>query len=247
MKRNPAHRISFQLCLLKEMAKKNTHSGRSAKKKYQIEVTSLSLFLWGFCALFFMAWIFVLGVFVGRGFLPGADSTLVDLKSQVTRLQDMVAGNKRLEPEPQKRESIDEKLAFYERLESKKDEAKRKEQGTGAARNGTSTASEPSKKENQGGSAQPKPAPEVIKTAPPAGQGGYTLQLASLEEKAKAEAMVKDLASRGYDAYYYEVRVKGRTYYRVRSGRFMTKEDAGLYASKLLKEAKIRGFVSKVE
>jgi cell division septation protein DedD len=229
------------------MAKKNTQSRKSVKKRYQIEVTSLTLFLWGFCALFFMAWIFVLGVFVGRGFLPGADSTLVDLKSQVTKLQDMMARNKRAEPEQQKKESIDEKLAFYEKLESKKDEAKRKEHGTSTAKNGTKNAPLPLKKENDGRSGPPKPVLEQIRTAPPAGKGGYTLQLASLEEKTKAETMVKDLASRGYDAYFYEVSLKGRIYYRVRCGRFMTKEEAGVYASKLLKEAKIRGFVSKFE
>jgi cell division septation protein DedD len=229
------------------MAKKNTQSRKSVKKRYQIEVTSLTLFLWGFCALFFMAWIFVLGVFVGRGFLPGADSTLVDLKSQVTKLQDMMVRNKRAEPEQPKKESIDEQLAFYEKLESKKDEAKRKEHGTATAKSGTKNEPLPLKKEKDGRPEPPKPVVEQIKNAPPAGKGGYTLQIASLEEKTKAETMVKDLASRGYDAYFYEVSLKGRIYYRVRCGRFMTKEEAGVYASKLLKEAKIRGFVSKFE
>jgi len=41
--------------------------------------------------------------------------------------------------------------------------------------------------------------------------------------------------------------VKGKAYYRVRCGRFMTRDEAGVYASKLLKETKIRGFVSKIE
>ena len=235
------------------MAKKNTQSRKGGKKKYQIEVTSLTLFLWGFCALFLMAWIFVLGIFVGRGFLPGADSALVDLKTQIAKLQEMVARNKRVEPESGKKESIDEMLAFYEKLESKKDEAKRKEQSAPAvmsgARNGTSpgTGTETPKKENRTTVEPPKAGQGEIRTAPPPGQGAYTLQLASLEEKEKAEAMVKDLASRGHDAYFYEVRVKGKTYYRVRCGRFTTRDEASVYASKLLKEARIRGLVSKIE
>jgi cell division protein FtsN len=246
-------KADFIMGCRQEMAKKNTQSRKGGKKRYQIEVTSITLFLWGFCALFFMAWIFVLGVFVGRGFLPGADSTLVDLKTQVAKLQEMMARNKRVEPGSQKKESIDEKLAFYEKLESKKDEAKRKEQSAPASkdgvRNGSSegTGTETWKKENNARVEPPKPGQGEIKTAPPAGEVGYTLQLASLEEKEKAETMVKDLASRGYEAYFYEVRVKGKTYFRVRCGRFMTREEAGVYASKLLKEAKIRGFVSKVE
>ena len=235
------------------MARKNTQSRKSGKKRYRIEVTSLTLFLWSFCALFFLAWIFVLGVFVGRGFLPGADSALTDLKTQVTKLQEMIARNKRVDPEPQKKQSIDEQLAFYERLESKKDEARRKEQSPAAskdgARNGAPVAAglQPSMKENHGSVEPVKPVHEGIKGAPPPGQGGYTLQLASLEEKEKAETMVKGLVSRGYEAYFYEVRVKGKTYYRVRCGRFVTREEAGVYASKLLKEAKVAGFVSKIE
>lgn len=234
------------------MAKKNTQSRKAGKKRYQIEVTSLTLFLWAFCALFFVAWIFVLGIFVGRGFLPGADSALVDLKTQVTKLQEMMARNKRVEPESQKKESIDEMLAFYEKLESKKDEAKRKEQSAPTTKNGAragsslGTGNETSKKENLG-TVEPSRPGQGDRTAPPPGKGIYTVQLASLEEKGKAETMVKDLTSRGYDAYFYDVRVKGKTFYRVRCGRFMTRDEASVYASKLLKEAKIRGFVSKVE
>jgi cell division septation protein DedD len=235
------------------MAKKNTQSRKGAKKRYYIEVTSLTLFLWCFCALFFMAWIFVLGIFVGRGFLPGADSAMMDLKTQVTKLQEMMARNKRVEPEARKNENIDERLAFYEKLESKKDEAKRKEQIAPAAKNGVrngssqGTGTETPKKENDATVEPPKPGQGEIRTAPQPGKGAYTLQLASLEEKEKAEAMVKELTFRGYGAYSYEVRVKGKTYYRVRCGRFITRDEAGIYASKLLKETKIRGLVSKVE
>jgi cell division protein FtsN len=234
------------------MVRNTTQSGKGGKKRYQIEVTSFSLFLWGFCALFVMAWIFVLGVFVGRGFLPGADSSLMDLKTQVTKLQELMARNKRVEPESQKKESIDEKLAFYEKLESKKDEA-RTQPGMLNPQDGVKnessegTGSELSKKQNAVRVDPPQPRREEIKTAPSAGKGLYTLQLASLEEKRKAETMVKDLTSRGFDAYLHEVRVKGKTYFRVRCGRFMTRDDAGVYASKLLKEAKLRGLISKFD
>jgi len=230
------------------MAKKSSQSRKGAKKRYQIEVTSFTLLLWGFCALFFAAWIFVLGIFVGRGFLPGADSAILDLKNQVTKLQDMVARSKRAEPEPQKKESIDEMFAFYERLESKKDEAKRKDDrppaaGTGA-RNG---AFERAGAQINARAEAPKPGQSEVKSVPPSGTGGYTLQVASLEEKEKAEAMVRNLASRGYDAYLYEARVKGKIYFRVRCGRFATRDEAGVYAAKLLKEMKMRGFVSRIE
>jgi cell division septation protein DedD len=217
------------------MAKKSSQSRKGGEKRYRIEVTSFTLLLWGFCALFFVAWIFVLGILVGGGFLPGADSAILDMKNQIAKLQDMASRNKRTEPEPQKEESIDEMLAFYERLESKKEEAKKRDPGAPAAKNGSKNGE------------IPKPAQEEVKSAPPSGSGGYTLQVASLEAKEKAEAMVRDLASRGCDAYLYEARVKGKTYFRVRCGRFATRDEASVYAAKLLKETKMRGFVSKVE
>lgn len=237
----------------RNMAKKNSQSGRGGKKRYHIEATSLTLFLWGFCALFLMAWIFVLGIFVGRGFLPGADGALMDLKNQVAKLQEMMAGNKRVEPESQKKESIDEMLAFYEKLESKKDEAKRKEQGTPPASNGAGSGTSEGKvaeapKKDSHGKVEPlDPGQGELRAAPKPGKGAYTLQVASLEDRQKAESMVRDLTSRGYDAYFYEVKVKGKAYYRVRCGRFVTRDEAGAFVSKLFRETKIRGIISRIE
>jgi len=235
------------------MAKRNTHPVKGAKKRYRIELSSFSLLLWCFCALFFMAWIFVLGVLVGRGFLPGADSALADLKTQVAKLQEMVTKSKRGEQGSQPKETIDETLAFYEKLESKKDQAKTKEHDLLTSKEGTRQGTPEAAKRDlpkKNGNTRmetPKPRSGEPPTTPPAGKGGFTLQLASLEEKAKAEAMVRDLISKGHDAYFSEARVKGKTYYRVRCGRFTTREEADVYAAGLLNALKIRGFIIKFE
>jgi cell division septation protein DedD len=235
------------------MARKNTHPGKGAKRGYRIELSPFSLFLWGFCALFFMAWIFVLGVLVGRGFLPGADNLITDLKNQAARLQEMVTKSKRGDQGFRTKETIDETLAFYEKLDSKKDEAKRKEQDPALPREGAKQGAleqakgEPAGKDGAAGVKTAKPGREGSPTAPPPSKGVYTLQLASFEEKAKAESMVRDFISKGHDAYSYEVWVKGKTYYRVRCGRFMTREEAEAYAAKLHKSLNVRGFVSRFE
>ena len=75
----------------------------SKKAKYQLELSSMSLVFWGVCAVFIMGWIFVLGVMIGRGFLP-ANTAIADLKAQVTKLQEMVARNKRADQKPQAKE-----------------------------------------------------------------------------------------------------------------------------------------------
>ena len=96
----------------------------SKKEKYQFELSSMSLVFWVVCIVFVMGWIFVLGVLVGRGFLP-ANSAIADLKAQVTKLQEMVARNKRADQKPQAKEDIDSKLGFYDKLESKKEDKKK--------------------------------------------------------------------------------------------------------------------------
>ena len=78
-------------------------------------------------------------------------------------------------------------------------------------------------------------------------KGGYTLQLASLEVKSKAEETTKKLINRGYDAYFYEVKVRGKPWYRVRAGRFATRDEAEEFALKVLRETKLKGLVAKIE
>ena len=107
------------------MTRKRPPSSKGNSGKYHLEMSSLSLFFWGFCLCFLLAWVFVLGVLVGRGFLPSAVSTISDLKSQISRLQGIVPHGKTSPPDPQKIEK-DPKLAFYEKLSSKKEEVKKK-------------------------------------------------------------------------------------------------------------------------
>ena len=233
----------------------------SKKKKYQLELSSISLVFWVVCILFFMGWIFVLGILVGRGFLPGANTAIADLKSQVTKLQEMVSRNKRVDQKPQAKEDIDSKLGFYDKLESKKEDKRKpfpesppeppksekavKPPDTALAEVKADIAKKESlsKKQDIAKSAGPEKkvketVPEPVKAAEKAlGPFRYVIQIAALDERAKAEAMVGKLSEHGVDAYLQEAAVKGKTYYRVRCGKFVTKEEANNYALKLPKEA----------
>jgi cell division septation protein DedD len=233
------------------MAKTRSKSKKGVKKKYQIEMTALSMSLWSFLLFFLLAWIFVLGIFVGRGFLPGAVTAISDLKGQISRLQEMVGRNHVRDLGGKKKSDPDPKLAFYEKLSSKRDEAKKQWQ--------PETRAEETKKAALAREVDPERngPPETGKKEPvessekpleqPKGEAKYSVQLASLADRFKAEEMVDQMIDRGYDAYYYEARVKGKTYYRVRCGRFLSREEAGDYARKLAKEAGIEGLVSRLE
>ena len=106
------------------MTRGRARSKKGSKKKYQIEMTSFSVLLWGFCLFFLLGWIFFLGILVGRGFLSGTVPGLSELKDQINKLQEIITSNRTPVPRPGKTEESDPKLAFYERLSNKKDTAK---------------------------------------------------------------------------------------------------------------------------
>jgi len=211
----------------------------SKKAKYQIELSSMSLVFWAVCILFFMGWIFVLGVLVGRGFLP-ANTAIADLKSQVTKLQEMVGRNKRADQKPQAKDDIDSKLGFYDKLESKKEDKRKPFPELPPEPPKSEKTVKPADKTLADVKADIAKKDSSVKkedAAKNAGPFRYVIQIAALDEKAKAEDMVRKLSERGVEAYLQETVVKGKTFYRVRCGKFVTKEEAGNYAQKLPKEA----------
>jgi DedD protein len=233
----------------------------SKKAKYQIELSSMSLIFWVVCIVFFMGWIFVLGVLVGRGFLPGANTAIADLKAQVSKLQEMVSRTKRTDQKSQAREDIDSKLGFYDKLEGKKEDKKKpfpelpheppksekagKPSGQTVADVKADIARKETPAKNQDQAKNPGTEKNVKEAAPdPAKQAEkvsgpfrYVIQIAALDEKAKAEDMVRKISEGGVEAYLQETVVKGKTFYRVRCGKFSTKEEANAYGQKLPKEA----------
>ena len=265
-----------------EMAKKRSRSTKKVRKKYLVEMTSLSVFLWGFCLFFLLAWIFVLGILVGRGFIPGGESAISELKAQIARLQDLVGSSKVEGKRPQKKPETNPELAFYERLSSKKIEVKNRwqpDKDVVAQREEKQSIKISSPLENRpegkgeatieigapietGATPPPREVPQVVPAGKQKGRGSerlqiltenavpavrYTVQLASLRDRSKAETMINDLVDRGYPAYYYKADVKGKTYFRVRCGEFNSSKEAVKYAEKLTKDTGIKGFVFRVE
>jgi septal ring-binding cell division protein DamX len=221
------------------MAKKRSRS-KKRSKKYRIELTPLSVFLWGGCLFFVLAWIFVLGILVGRGFLPGEVTVLSDLKEQFGISQHKVSRERpRQKLASPKKSDSEPKLDFYDNLSRKKVEPLKE---TAPPRNAKIRSRKDTNAKRTNSSNQFPPTKES-----PASVERYTVQLASLEDKNKAEKFISDLVQRGYPAYFYEAKVKGKTYYRVRCGKFPNRKTAEDYASKLRREAGMKGFVSRIE
>jgi cell division septation protein DedD len=73
------------------------------------------------------------------------------------------------------------------------------------------------------------------------------VQIVSLTNKNEALKMIERLKHRGYSVYLHEVNIQNKIYYRVRCGRFKSKEAARDYQRLLAMKESIDGFVTKVE
>lgn len=219
-------------------------------KTFHLELTPLSLFIWGFCIFFLLSWVFVLGIMVGKGFLPGAITALSDIKGQITILQEMISRNKPRDLQAQREQDLEPKLAFYDRLSNKKEEAinqrvpSKKDEGLQKV----------NPKEGRG-HAEKETTPSGTKNSEllrkESGSPGepvqFTVQIASLEDKNKATEIVTRLTEKGYQAFFYEVQIKGKTFYRVRCMKFPNREQAEGFAHQLENKEGIKGFVTRAD
>ena len=234
------------------MAKKKS-SPKKRKKGLVIKFTPFSSFLWTIGLLFVLAWVFVLGFFMGRGFLPGKVTAFSDMKTRLKRIQTMMSRDKMIEETSREKEEENPKLAFYERLSSKKNEVKKQWQESTKDESIDNPVSEaksniPSQR-HQVKESKPSSNQSIEKRegSSSASDHYYTIQLASLKEGNRAEELVDRLIRKGYSVYYYEVEVKGQIYYRVRYGRFSTREEAEEQAQRLARKEKIKGFVTTLD
>jgi cell division septation protein DedD len=90
----------------------------------------------------------------------------------------------------------------------------------------------------------PPPAAAEPANAEPAGQG-YVVQIAALNVRSDADAMVKRLASKGYAAYVLAPVSGMPSVFRVRVGKFNTRREADRIADKLQKEEQLKPWVTR--
>jgi cell division septation protein DedD len=90
----------------------------------------------------------------------------------------------------------------------------------------------------------PGPSAEPALAAEPAGQG-FAVQIAALNIRSEADAIVKRLSSKGYAAYVISPANGTPAVYRVRVGKFPTRREAETIAAKLQKEEQFKPWVTR--
>ncbi len=225
----------------------------SKKSLFTVQLTRKKLFLGLGVAFVSLAWMFTLGVLVGRDLSPVRFDVKKIKKELIALKQKALKADQTLSEIEKEKLSNDPELGFYEVLTDKKKEAELKfakapkrsakieETSLTAAR-----ASQAYKKEQipLKLSAVDKQAAKLDKTPPAApkedkmeGQGLLTIQVASLKDLQEAKQMVDRLKRKGYQAYEVTAALgeKG-TFHRVRVGRFADSDKASQVAARLKRE-----------
>jgi cell division septation protein DedD len=180
--------------------------------------------------LFIAAWMFVLGVLVGRGTAP--------VKFDIEKLSKELAQLKKADMQKQMaRVKIDSDafqsktdLAFYEELKKTKKIPETKTHTDKSGKKPQPVARKaPEKKISKSKS--------IPKTAPAATDKNLTIQAASLRDRQEAQELVDKLKKKGYPAYKTigNVPEKG-VWFRVRVGQYSSREESAGTMKRLKKD-----------
>jgi len=220
-------------------------SEKKEKKPSPKAALKKNTFFWVFLIFFVSAWMFVLGVLVGRGTAP--------VHFDIEKLQKELAALKEdLLRKEIKRYKIDQPdtagkpdLGFHEALKApadgggkKKQTADRQDKGEKRVARAGSSAPDSAIKADVQNREKPTPGPRETGR-------GLTIQVASSKDAGFADSLVARLKAQNYPAYRVTARIPGKgTWHRVRIGRFDNRAEAARFLDRLKKD-RLKGIIVK--
>ena len=211
---------------IKETAKQKKQPQKPSGKKYFI--------LFGII-FFISAWMFVLGVLVGRGTAP-VHFDIEKLQKDLAALKEAVLRKERQSLSvPPGSLAKGHELGFYEALKETRELPEKTD---------LLTKLPPRPKPVEPVVVQPRLREKFVPTKPvPLKQKRLSIQIASLKDPKAADRIVERLGKKGYPAYRVIGKISGRgIWYRVRIGYYQNRSEAeGML--KRLREDKIKGII----
>jgi cell division septation protein DedD len=217
------------------MRKKNKRKEPEFKKPF-IVLSRRKIAGWVFLIFFLCAWMFILGILVGRGTAP-VKFDIAALEKKLEASKEADGGEQTKAPAPKNPVVVKDKtkLEFYEALkENKVDPDVPALQKPEVAKGKIDKPAEktvplknPAKKNE-----------EVTAVARTNATGPvYTIQAASVKDPKDADRLVQKLKKRGYPAYRAIGKVPGKgIWFRVRIGEYKRKSEALSVMNKMKKE-----------
>lgn len=190
-------------------------SPKKERKRYAFQLTLGSLLLLSVSLVFILAWVFSLGIMVGRGFLPSSIGGFSPLREKATHGEQ----KKKIE---HVRPIQEEEFTFYNQLVNKKERTKKKLLSEDLLT-------------NQDKMTKPERSKEATRN--------YSVQVAALKDKEKTKKLVERLTRLGYPAYYYQTRINDEIYYRIRCGPFPDLEEVSNCAKRLADKEGFKPFI----
>ena len=205
--------------------------GSKIKKKTSLEPKKKG-YLLQFSILFFTsAWMFILGVLVGRGY----DPVQIDIKSLQNRLAELSKKEQNYYKIDQDAASDKTSFGFYEDLKKteKKDSKNRITSSLSSKKPlKKKTYSVRRTSENKKSDTTQKNKVQKNKV-----QKNYTIQVASLKDSKIADKLVVNLKKMGYPAYKLKAVIPDKgTWFRIRIGSYKDKADARTIINRLKKD-----------
>lgn len=192
-----------------------------------------STVIW-FCVLFFVSlWMFVLGIYVGRGTAP-VHFDIQKLQNELSKLKEAILEQEKNRFKIESRTLNKEPMVeFYDALKENQKEEKQKP-SVKSPRPAPETAvavkkSEPEAplKKDDAESGKAGEAPKPSETIQLRADRPYTIQVAAVKEAKEAGKMVERLQVMGFPAYKEFAQISGKGgWYRIRIGSFKNHEEA---------------------
>ena len=228
---------------------------KSQKKVLRLELSRLALASWCFALLVALLWMFVLGVFVGKGITP-ANINLAEIKKRMVDEGVWPGSGKGGQQEGSARTTNTKRkiplndLEFYEKLAQKKKARLQESTPEKIAVKDEPAAAEVSPKavapQAQSKSVAQQTA-EVPKEEKPS-KGNFTVQLASFKDQNSAKkfaARFKDLQPKP-TVRTVDLPGKGR-WYRVQVGQLSSRDEASALADRLANKYQLKAFVISLD
>lgn len=193
--------------------------------------------------------IFLCGVFVGRGVRAERGSAIADAGVNAPA-GDLASQPPAATPTPAPAGSdptaaapppaVDD-LSYFDRLEKQSPAAEKLKPPAGK---GSRAAAAETPAPDTRAQTAPRPAPGAAEASSEPSAHPWGVQVAALNVRAEAEAIVKRLSSKGYAAYIVSP-ADGTSVYRVRVGRFGTRREAEPLRAKLEKEEQFKPWITR--
>ena len=218
-----------------------TKRKKRSKKSVRFEVSRLALAGWGLGLFLALLWMFLLGLFVGKGITP-ANINLAEIKKRMVAEGIWPGSSKPAQQEePSARTNTKKKiplkdLEFYEKLAKKK---KAQQQGPPKAdtpvQKKASTVVTPPPTQNKVQKASEQQKPSTTR---------FTVQLASFKDFASARKFAASFKDMDPQATIRQVDLPGKgRWYRVQVGKLSSRKEAEALADRLGKKHQLQAFV----